>query len=57
MKKVGILGGIGPVSTLDYYMGIINGYRAITNDDNYPEIVINSINMTKGLAKYENNLS
>jgi len=31
-------------------MGIINGYRAITNDDNYPEIVINSINMTKMLS-------
>jgi len=50
VKKVGIIGGIGPVSTLDYYMGIINGYRAITNDDNYPEIVINSINMTKMLS-------
>ena len=47
MKKVGIVGGIGPVSTLDYYSGIISGCRARTNDGNYPEIVINSINMTE----------
>ena len=49
MKKVGIIGGIGPASTLDYYSGIIDKYRAKTNDDNYPEIVINSINMTEML--------
>ena len=49
MKKVGIIGGIGPASTLDYYSGIIDGYRAKTNDGNYPEIVINSINMTEML--------
>ena len=49
MKKVGIIGGIGPMSTLDYYSGIINGVRAKTKDENYPEILINSINMTKML--------
>ena len=54
MKKVGIIGGIGPVSTLDYYSGIINGYRAKSNDDNYPEIVINSINMTEMLSYVSN---
>ncbi|MCL1918473.1 MAG: amino acid racemase [Peptococcaceae bacterium] len=50
MKKAGIIGGIGPASTLDYYSGILNGYRAKTHDDNYPEIVINSINMTEMLS-------
>ncbi|MBW4083957.1 aspartate/glutamate racemase family protein [Paenibacillus sp. S150] len=50
MKKIGIVGGIGPASTLDYYSGIINGFRQKTNDDNYPEIVINSINMTEMLS-------
>ena len=49
MKKVGIIGGIGPASTLDYYSGIIDKYKAKTNDDNYPKIVINSINMTEML--------
>lgn len=50
MKKIGIVGGIGPASTLDYYIGIINGFRQKTGDDNYPEIVINSINMTEMLS-------
>jgi len=50
MKKVGIIGGIGPASTLDYYNGIINGVRAKINDGNYPEIIINSINMTEMLS-------
>ena len=50
MKKVGIIGGIGPASTLDYYSGIISKYRAKTNDDNYPGIVIDSINMTEMLS-------
>jgi len=50
MKKIGIVGGIGPASTLDYYSGIINGFRQKTGDDNYPEIIINSINMTEMLS-------
>lgn len=50
MKKIGIVGGIGPASTLDYYSGIISGFRQKTGDDNYPEIVIDSINMTEMLA-------
>lgn len=50
MKRIGIIGGIGPASTLDYYNGIINGYREKTNDNNYPEIIINSVNMTEMLS-------
>jgi aspartate racemase len=50
MKKVGIIGGLGPASTPDYYLGIINGYRAKAGDDNYPKIVINSLNMTEVLS-------
>jgi len=54
MKKTGIIGGIGPASTLDYYSGIINGYRAKTGADDYPEIVIDSINMTGMLSAVQN---
>jgi len=50
MKKNGIVGGIGPVSTLDYYSGIINGCRRKTSSGNYPGIVIDSINMTEMLS-------
>lgn len=54
MKKVGIIGGIGPVSTLDYYSGIINGFREKTNSADYPEIIIYSINMTEMLSYVSN---
>ena len=54
MEKVGIVGGIGPLSTLDYYIGIINGCRAKANVDNYPEIVIDSVNMTEMLSYVSN---
>ena len=54
MKKTGIIGGIGPASTLDYYSGIMNGYRSKTGDDNYPEIIINSVNMTEMLSYIQN---
>lgn len=47
MKKIGIIGGIGPESTLEYYKRIVYGYRKITNDENYPQIFINSINMNE----------
>jgi len=50
MKKIGIVGGIGPASTLDYYSGIINGYRGKTSSENYPKIVIDSINMNEMLS-------
>jgi len=50
MKKFGLIGGVGPESTIDYYRQIIKEYqyRLVTKD--YPEILINSINMTKMLS-------
>lgn len=47
MKKVGLVGGIGPASTLDYYKGIIDGYRAKAGGDNYPLMLIDSLNLTE----------
>jgi len=47
--KIGIIGGIGPESTVDYYRFLINAYQGKKNDGNYPEIIINSINMKKML--------
>ena len=55
LKKAGIVGGIGPASTHDYYSGIINGVRAKASGENYPEIIINSVNMTKMLKLISNN--
>jgi aspartate racemase len=47
MKTVGILGGIGPESTVEYYRGIIARYRQRRPDGSYPSILINSISVTK----------
>lgn len=47
MKKVGLVGGIGPASTLDYYKGIIDGYRMGTAGDNYPQMIIDSLNLAE----------
>lgn len=43
--KFGIIGGIGPASTVDYYNGIITRYLA--QFEAYPRLVIDSINMTE----------
>jgi len=44
--KIGMIGGVGPESTVDYYQRIIKLYQKEMDGDNYPEIIINSINMT-----------
>jgi aspartate racemase len=47
MKTVGIIGGIGPESTIEYYRFIIEGYRARLADGSYPSIIINSVDLNK----------
>jgi aspartate racemase len=42
---LGIVGGIAPGSTIDYYRLLIERYRARRPDGSYPSIVINSINL------------
>jgi aspartate racemase len=49
VKTVGIIGGIGPESTVAYYRQIISRYRQRQPDGHYPKIIINSINMTRML--------
>lgn len=43
-KKIGILGGLSPESTSTYYNHIIREYAKRYTDDNYPEIIIYSVN-------------
>jgi aspartate racemase len=46
MKKVGIVGGLGPESTIDYYQTIIKKYQdRLNSKEVLPELFINSINM------------
>ena len=43
MKPIGIIGGIGPESTVDYYRAMIAAYRERQPDGSYPAILINSV--------------
>jgi aspartate racemase len=49
MKILGIIGGLGPESTIDYYGRIIALYRQRTGGGSYPQFIINSIDLKKGL--------
>ena len=49
MKTLGIIGGLGPESTLDYYQRTISLYRERTGDGHYPELVIVSVDLRRGL--------
>jgi aspartate racemase len=45
VKTLGIIGGIAPESTIDYYRRIIALYRSRVADGSYPPIIINSIDL------------
>src|SRR5437867_8436746 len=49
MKSLGIIGGVGPESTIEYYRTTIALYREWQRDGSYPEFVINSVDLKKGL--------
>jgi len=49
MKTLGIIGGLGPESTLDYYQRIIALFRERTGNRHYPEFIIVSVDLRKGL--------
>jgi aspartate racemase len=46
-KTIGMIGGIAPASTVDYYQRIIARFQERTGQREYPSIIINSINMTQ----------
>src|SRR5947209_14681592 len=55
MKTLGLIGGVGPESTIDYYKNIIALYREQRPDGHYPQFVINSIDLQKGIDFLEAN--
>jgi aspartate racemase len=55
MKILGIIGGLGPESTIDYYVKIIALFRERTGNGSYPQFIINSINLKKGLDFMDTN--
>jgi len=49
MKTLGIIGGLGPESTMDYYQRIIALYRERTGGEHNPEFIVVSVDLRKGL--------
>ena len=45
MKKIGLIGGLSPESTLSYYDGIIDGFRSTYDEKGFPEIIIDSLDL------------
>jgi aspartate racemase len=55
MKTLGIVGGIGPESTVEYYRFILDGYRARVPDGSAPHLIIDSIDVNRGIAMLDAN--
>jgi aspartate/glutamate racemase len=55
VKTLGIVGGIGPESTIEYYRFILDGYRFRVNDGTVPHIIIDSIDVNRGIAMLDAN--
>lgn len=45
-----MIGGLGPESTIDYYRSIIAGIRERNPKAGYPHVIINSLDVDKGIA-------
>ena len=45
MKKIGIVGGLGPESTIDYYRGIIDAFKSTYQTHGFPEIAVESVDL------------
>ncbi len=52
MQRIGIVGGLGPESTLEYYKGIIAAFAG-AGDYQYPEMVVVSLNLGQVLAMFD----
>jgi len=44
LKRIGIVGGLSPESTILYYKTIVEEYRKRFRNEHYPEIIIYSVN-------------
>ncbi|MBR4690911.1 MAG: amino acid racemase [Bacteroidales bacterium] len=47
MKKIGLIGGVGPVSTVNYYLELNRLYHNDFGVNEYPEFVIDSLSLNK----------
>ncbi|MGZ7041618.1 MAG: aspartate/glutamate racemase family protein, partial [Thermoanaerobaculia bacterium] len=47
MASVGIIGGIAPESTIEYYRLILERHRELAPDRGNPSVIINSIDLQR----------
>jgi aspartate racemase len=47
MKTLGIVGGIGPESTIEYYRQLIAGFRERASGESYPCLMIDSLDVNR----------
>jgi aspartate racemase len=50
MRTAGMIGGLGPESTVDYYRSIISRFQARNPNGGNPHVIINSLDVDYGLA-------
>ena len=50
MKTLGMIGGLGPLATIDYYRLLIEVYQRVRPDGTAPALLINSLDVNKVLA-------
>jgi aspartate racemase len=51
MKVLGMIGGTGPESTVEYYRRLIAAYHARVSESGAPPVIINSVD-NKDLVKW-----
>ena len=42
-RILGVVGGTGPASTVDFYQALVAGQEARRHDDSFPRVIVNSI--------------
>ena len=50
-----MIGGVGPESTVEYYTTIVRLFKDRSGDGNYPQFIINSINLKTGIDLFTAN--
>jgi aspartate racemase len=50
MRRIGLIGGLGPEATIYYYQELINAFKNGSGTLNYPEIIIYSLNLSEMLG-------
>ena len=55
MKRIGLIGGLSPESTVHYYQILCREYNRTFGGLNFPEIVLTSLNLQQLVTLFENN--